>query len=182
MILCIYFTTKEGLDEVAYTDPIEIMNTMTTIIEGGQTESQQFKIHVQKQTNEIKPYYDDIKQNNVKLSGDLKKCYQVSDKIKNEIMNINDKKMNYILYKIGKNDLNSLAQYIQELDDTYNLLELINSKLIKNANDYNGNQGFTIQKIGPSQVTPLNDIIKRCKQAGFSIEEQISNPNVNRWR
>ena len=177
--MCIYFTTKEGLDEVAHKDPIEIMNTMSTIIGEGQTDTQQLKIHLNNQTNEIQPYYDDVTQHNRKLNGDLKKCQQTSDKLKNDILNINDKKMNYVLFKIGKNDLNSLAQYIQELDDTYNLLELMNSELIKRATAYNGNRGFTIQKIRPSNLPPLNDIIKRYKQLGLKETRSV---DLEQWK
>jgi len=186
IILTVYFTTKEGLDEVEYKDPIQIMNTMNTILDDGQTETQQVKIHVQKQTNEIQPHFDSEVQENGKLNGDLKKCQQTSNKIKNDILNINDRKMNYILHKIGKNDLNSLAQYIQELDDTYTLLEFVNAEFIKRANNYRNAFGWwgfffqwNIQKIEPAALPPLNDIIKRYNQIGIKETRSI---NLEQWK
>ena len=150
------------IEESVYKSPSELMKTMTTIIDGGNTNGQILDIQLKKQYSEIKPFYDNASQENGKITGDLKKCQDKNMQMINNIINMNDTKMNYILDHICDGGVNVLAKYIKQLDDTYDKLKSVNQELIQINNN--------TRPINSTNLSPFNDIVNICNKAGFKIQ------------
>ena len=169
ILLCI--TIKEGFDEAVYKPPSELMNTMTNIMNGGITEDTVLNNSLTRQFNDIQVPFNSANETNRMKMGEIKECNDKILQIKDNITTINDIKMNYILYKLGMNDLNGLVQYIQRLDDIYTRLVNVNTELRNKANVY---RSFNIATIDYVPLTSLNEIITRCNKAGFNIKPQTT--------